>query len=142
MRGRTRERLVEELKTYHAEVNRDGKVWRVRVPEVARTTQARTLGEVESMARDLIAIMDDIPADSFALDVTIKLPAEIQVELDRSAELRELAARSQAEAARLARLAARHLRDQGLPLQDVGKALGVSFQRAKQLIDEADKLAS
>jgi len=24
----------------------------------------------------------------------------------------------------------------------VGKALGVSFQRAKQLIDEADKLAS
>jgi hypothetical protein len=25
--------------------------------------------------------------------------------------------------------------------QDVGTALGVSFQRAKQLIDEADKLA-
>jgi hypothetical protein len=36
----------------------------------------------------------------------------------------------------------RRLRDQGLPLQDVGKALGVSFQRAKQLIDEADKFAS
>jgi hypothetical protein len=29
----------------------------------------------------------------------------------------------------------------GMPFQDVGKALGVSFQRAKQLIDEADKLA-
>ena len=38
--------------------------------------------------------------------------------------------------------AARRLRDQGLPLHDVGQALGVSFQRAKQLIDEADKLAS
>lgn len=104
--------------------------------------QARALGDVESMARDLIAIMEDIPADSFALDVIISLPAEIQVELDRSAELREVAARSQAEAARLARLAARHLRDQGLPLTDVGSALGVSFQRAKQLIDEADQLAS
>ena len=133
---------MAELKTYHAEVDRDGKLWRVRVPEVARTTQARTLREAESMARDLVAIMDDIPADSFGLDMTIILPAEVRAELDRSAELREQAARSQAQAAQLARRAARRLRDQGLPLQDVGTALGVSFQRAKQLIDEADKLAS
>lgn len=130
------------VKTYHAEVDRDGKVWRVRVPEVARTTQARALREVESMARDLIAVMEDVPADSFGLDVMIRLPDDVQIELDRSAELREQAARSQAEAARLARRAARRLRDQGLPLHDVGAALGVSFQRAKQLIDEADKLAS
>ncbi len=130
------------LKTYHAEVDRDGDVWRIRVPEVARTTQARTLREVQAMARDLIAIMDDIPAGSFGLDVILTLPADVQAELDRSAELREQAARSQAQAAQLSRRAARRLRDQGLPLQDVGTALGVSFQRAKQLIDEADKLAS
>ena len=129
---------MAELKTYHAEVDRDGKVWRVRVPAVARATQARTLREAESMARDLIAIMDDIPADSFDLDIAIILPAEVRAELDQSAELRQQAARSQAQAAQLAR----RLRDQGLSLQDVGKALGVSFQRAKQLIDEADKLAS
>ena len=133
---------MAKVRTYHAEVDRDGKVWRVRVPEVARTTQARTLREVESMARDLIAIMDNIPADSFDLDVTLALPADVQAELDRSAELRDQAARSQAQAAQSARRAARRLRDQGLPLQDVGTALGVSFQRAKQLIDEADKLAS
>ena len=133
---------MAEVRTYHAEVDRDGKVWRIRVPGVARTTQARTLREVEPMARDLIAIMDNVPADSFGLDVTLTLPADVQAELDRSAELREQAARSQAQAAQLARRAARRLRDQGLPLQDVGKALGVSFQRAKQLIDEADKIAS
>ncbi|HUZ54094.1 MAG TPA: hypothetical protein VMU94_16410 [Streptosporangiaceae bacterium] len=134
--------MVADLKTYHADVDRDGKVWRVRVPEVQRTTQARNLREVEPMARDLIAIMDDIPADSFSLDVTITLPAEVQEELERSTVLRQEAARSQAAAAAAARRAARRLRDQGLPLQDVGQALGVSFQRAKQLIDEADKLAS
>ena len=94
------------------------------------------------MARDLIVIMDDVPAESFDLEVTITLPAEIRAELDRSAELREQAARSQAQAAQLARRAAKRLREQGLPLQDVGQALGVSFQRAKQLIDEADELAS
>ena len=59
------------MKTYHAEVDRDGSVWRVRVPEVQRTTQARNLREVEPMARDLIAIMDEIPADSFTLKVSI-----------------------------------------------------------------------
>ena len=78
---------MAELRTYHAEVDRDGSVWRIRVPEVARTTQARTLREVEPMARDLIAIMDDIPADSFDLDVTLTLPADVRAELDRSAEL-------------------------------------------------------
>jgi hypothetical protein len=134
--------MVAKLKTYHAYVDRDGSVWRVRVPEVQRTTQARNLREVEAMARDLIAIMDDIPAESFGLDVTVTLPAEVQEELDRSAALRQEAARSQAAAAAAARRAARRLRDQGLPLQDVGQALGVSFQRAKQLIDEADQLAS
>jgi hypothetical protein len=132
---------VAELRTYHAEVDRDGSFWRVRVPEVERTTQARTLREVEPMARDLIVIMDDVPAESFDLKVTITLPAEIRAELDRSAELREQAARSQAQAAQLARRAAKRLREQGLPLQDVGQVLGVSFQRAKQLIDEADELA-
>lgn len=134
--------MVADLKTYHADVERDGKVWRVRVPEVQRTTQARNLREVEPMARDLIAIMDDIPADSFNVNVHITLPPDIAAELERSAALREEAARVQAQAAQLSRQAARHLRDRGLPLRDVGQALGVSFQRAKQLIDEADRLAS
>jgi len=54
------------------------------------------------MDRDLVAIMDDIPAGSFGLDVTITLPSDVRAELDRSDELRELAARSQAQAAQLA----------------------------------------
>lgn len=57
-------------KTYRAEVTADGEFWSVRVPEIARTTQARTPAEIEPMARDLIAIMEDIPADSFALEIT------------------------------------------------------------------------
>jgi hypothetical protein len=133
--------MVAQVKTYHAEVDRDGKFWRVRVPEVGRTTQARNLREVEPMARDLIAIMDDIPEDSFKLNVRITLPEEIQAELERSAALRAEAARAQSEAAQLSRHAAALLHNQGLPLRDVGQALGVSFQRAKQLVDEAEKIA-
>jgi hypothetical protein len=125
------------VKTYHATVDRDGQFWRIRVPEVGRSTQARTLGEAEAMARDLIAIMDEIPPDSFEVDVKIMLPEDVQRDLQQSAVLREQAAQAQAEAARLARHAAQRLRELGLSLRDIGRALGVTFQRAKQLVDEA-----
>jgi hypothetical protein len=128
---------VAEVKTYHVNVDRDGQFWRIYVPEVERSTQARNLREAETMARDLIAIMDEIPADSFKLDVDVELPEDIRHELEQSAVLREQAAHAQAEAARLARQAAQHMHEQmGLSLRDIGRTLGVTFQRAKQLVDE------
>lgn len=89
------------------------------------------------MARDLIAIMSDVPEDSFDLEIEVHLPDEVRTELEESTELRERAARNQTEAARLVRDAAARLYKLGLPYRDVGTVLGVSFQRAKQLVDEA-----
>jgi len=126
------------MKSYHANLTRDGRFWNIRVPEVERSTQARNLNEAEAMARDLVAIMEDIPPDSFDIEVKITLPDDVRRELQRSAALREQAAQAQAEAARLARDVAVRLRDElGMSLRDIGKALGVTFQRAKQLLDEA-----
>jgi len=65
----------DEPRTYHAEATPDGPYWSVRVPQVNRTTQARTLTELEPMTRDLIATMENVPPDSFALTVTIAFPA-------------------------------------------------------------------
>lgn len=125
------------MTTYRAEVERDGRFWRVRVPDIDRSTQARSLSEAEAMVRDLIAIMTDVPRNSFDVDMRIILPEDVQIELDQSQVLREQAKQSQAEAARLARDAAHRLHDLGLSLRDIGRALGVTFQRAKQLVDEA-----
>jgi|HubBroStandDraft_3_1064219.scaffolds.fasta_scaffold27260_3 hypothetical protein len=122
---------------YRAEVERDGRFWRVRVPDIDRSTQARSLSEAEAMVRDLIAIMTDVAQNSFDVDMRIILPEDVQIELDQSQVLREQAKQSQAEAARLARDAAHRLHDLGLSLRDIGRALGVTFQRAKQLVDEA-----
>lgn len=127
------------MKTYHAELDRDGRFWHIRVPEVERSTQARSLNEAEAMARDLIALMEDIPPDSFDVEVKIVLPDDVRHELQQSMDLREQAAQAQAEAARLTRDAAQRLREMGFSLRDIGKALGVTFQRAKQLIDEAGR---
>jgi hypothetical protein len=44
--------MVAALKTYEVDVNRDGQFWHIRVPQVARSTQARTLREIEPMAMD------------------------------------------------------------------------------------------
>jgi hypothetical protein len=125
------------MTTYRAEVERDGRFWRVRVPDIDRSTQARSLSEAEAMVRDLIAIMTDVPQNSFDVDMRIILPEDVQIELDQSQVLREQAKQSQAEAARLARDAAHRLHALGLSLRDIGRALGVTFQRAKQLVDEA-----
>jgi hypothetical protein len=125
------------MTAYRAEVERDGRFWRVRVPDIGRSTQARSLSEAEAMVRDLIAIMTDVPQNSFDVDMKIILPEDVQIELDQSQVLREQAKQSQAEAARLARDAAHRLHTLGLSLRDIGQALGVTFQRAKQLVDEA-----
>lgn len=128
---------MADMKTYRAEIERDGRFWRVRVPDIGRSTQARSLSEAEAMVRDLIAIMTDVPQNSFAVDMKIILPEDVQLELDQSQVLREQAKQSQAEAARLARDAAHRLHALGMSLRDIGQALGVTFQRAKQLVDEA-----
>lgn len=57
------------MKTYAAEVERDGQSWLIRVPEIARVTQARRLREVETLARDQVAVMEDVEPDSFELDI-------------------------------------------------------------------------
>jgi predicted RNase H-like HicB family nuclease len=126
-----------------AELGRSGRWWVISVPDVPSAhSQARRLSDVDDTAGELIALMTDAPPGSFTVHVDVVLPEDVRRDLEESAALRDQAARSQARAAQLSRHAARRLRDQGLALRDVGQALGVSFQRAKQLIDEADKLAS
>jgi len=122
------------VNTYQVDVERDGKYWLVRVPEVRRSTQARRLSEIDEMARDLIAIMTNADPKSFALQVSIKLPSSVARHLEKSKKLRERAAQAQAEAAAEVRVAARELHDTGLPVREIGEVLGVSHQRAHQLI--------
>ncbi|MDO5697970.1 MAG: hypothetical protein Q4G51_08340 [Dermatophilus congolensis] len=41
------------------------------MPQIDRCTQARSLREVETMARDLVAVMTEAEPDSFELSVLI-----------------------------------------------------------------------
>ncbi len=123
-----------EMMTYHARVARGEVFWLVHVPEISHYTQARNLGEVEPMARDLIAVMQEIDPQSFSLDVSVELPDEVTVHLKRSQALRQESDRTKHLAAQEVRVAAKELRERGLTVRDIGAALDVSYQRAHQLI--------
>jgi hypothetical protein len=59
------------VKTYIAHAERDGRFWHIRVNAIRRSTQARHLKEVEPMASDLIAVMEDMPTDSFHVEMHV-----------------------------------------------------------------------
>lgn len=121
---------------YSVNVRRGDRYWLVEVPAVGRTTQARSLREVEPMARDLIMVMSDgdlDPAD-VELEVTVEVPATAAAHWRQSAELHAESARLRAQAAAEAGAAARHLRQLGLTVRDIGAVLDVSHQRADQLL--------
>lgn len=61
---------------YRVEIEPDGKYWNISVPQIQRVTQARTLGEVESMAKDLISIMTEEPDPQ--IEVQMHLPSQVE----------------------------------------------------------------
>ena len=127
---------------YHANATRDDRFWLVHVPEVDRHTQARTVDEIDVMARDLIAIMTGAEASSVELRVTIELPASVRTKLDRVERARETERAARADAAAELRAAALELKRTGMSVRELGRVLGVSYQRAGQLTSEARRTAS
>ncbi|ORW11083.1 hypothetical protein AWC14_19395 [Mycobacterium kyorinense] len=126
--------MVALTTAFTAVATRGDRYWLVHVPELDQYTQARNLAEVEPMARDLIALLKEIPDDSFQLDVRIELPEHVRHHLELARKYSEDAARAQAESARERRAAARELKARGLTVRDIGTALGISHQRAQQLL--------
>ncbi|MFZ2242559.1 MAG: hypothetical protein WAV90_23925 [Gordonia amarae] len=120
---------------YTALVERGERFWIVHVPEVERSTQARTLREVDDMARDLVHLMTGEPADT--LNLTIQWPADVADAIDAfqraRAESERARARMEALAHEQAHIVARLVSQDHLPVRDVGALLDVSYQRVAQL---------
>ncbi len=135
------------MHTYQVNVTRDDRWWMITVPglngctgpdgvvNLSDTTQARRISEVAGQARDFICTVTDAAPSEVGMNITISVDGidvtgqAVQVLNDRKLAEQHAAA-AQARAKELARdLAAR-----GVAVRDVGEVLGVSFQRAQQLI--------
>ncbi len=95
------------------------------------------LTQVESMARDAIALFLEVPADSFDLSVREKLTPEAERLVAAAKEARAAAIAHQEVASERSRAAARTLTEQGLPQRDIGRLLDLSHQRVAQLLEVA-----
>lgn len=125
-----------------AVAERSGGWWAVRVPELPGVfTQARRLDQVPAMVAHAVGAFLDIPAGEVEVDVQPKIPGDVSQRLQEARNERLQADQLAANAADLLRQVARSLAADGLPERDIGSILGVSHQRAHQLVADPRKPA-
>ena len=124
------------MKTYTAQAERDeGGWWAVTVPALPGVfTQARRLDRVEDLARDAIALWLEAPIRSFEVKLEARVP-DLDEEIAETIRARQLAEELRDEANRRSRHLARQLAARDVTVRDIGQILGVSHQRAAQLVD-------
>ncbi|MGC2168392.1 MAG: hypothetical protein WA580_04750 [Acidimicrobiales bacterium] len=118
-------------------MKRVGKVWAIDVPDVRGTTihtQAHALGDVVETVADAVSLIAGIPPSKVQITMDIALSPRVRAHIANVARLRARADEAQSKAGLEARAAARELKETGLPLRDIGEVLGVSYQRAHQLV--------
>lgn len=122
------------VSTYRATAHREGNWWVVEVDGIG-VTQAKRLDHVEHMARDMVALMEDVSID----DVHVEVAPQVGPELDglilgaRSAA--DEAKRAQVAATEASRETSRRLKDAGYSLRDIAVLTGVSYQRVHQWLE-------
>jgi hypothetical protein len=125
------------VKAYTARAHREGKWWVVHVPEIDKTTQVRRLDQVDEYVRDLIGLFTNDNPKAVEVRREFDLPGQVTAALAEVQRLRQSAETEAAKARTLVVRTARDLADRGLSVRDIGTVLGVSFQRAQQLLADA-----
>jgi hypothetical protein len=127
---------VVEVTTYTVTAERGQRRWSLQCDEVpGAISEVTRLDQAEDVMREAIAFVADVDEADVEVTLHIVLPSEEYREHQRrAARLREDAKLANEQAALEARRAATALRDDGLSVRDIGTVLGVSHQRAQQLI--------
>ena len=127
------------MHSYDVHVRRDGTWWMVEIPEITGLTQARRIGEVEEMARSLIAVSTGSRPEDVGIRIT-GVQAGALGDIAQSArevtQLREQAREVESHASQAFRSLIRSLSDHGIPVRDTATLLQVSPQRVSQLSSE------
>jgi hypothetical protein len=100
-------------------------------------TQSRSLSEADSMVRDYIALMHDVAADSFDVEIIPEVGGGLDDAVRTAREAVASAETARRSAAQASRAIAGRLRSAGLSGRDIAMVLGVSAQRVSQLLRDA-----
>lgn len=126
--------------TYRVLAKRWEKGWELHIAGVG-VTQSRRLSEAETMVRDLVHRRENVPADSFTIEWDFELDDELNAEVRAARAAVSDSAEAQITAAAKSRAVAVRLKAAGLQGNEVAKVLGVSPQRASQLLKSATGLS-
>jgi DNA-directed RNA polymerase specialized sigma subunit len=133
--------MQKKRKVYTARAHREGKWWAISVKGVpGALSQVRRLDQAEAIAREVIALVLDVPEDSFDVVVAPELNEKHQealAELDRAKV--QYAESMAALAERQQKVTLLLVKDAGLTVRDAATVLGVSFQRVSQLTSHSGK---
>ena len=122
-----------QRKTYTARCQRSGDWWAISVPELSGVhTQARRLEKAGAMAGDAVALLLDVPPDSFDVKIEPVLPRDHQTNVGRARKARDEAEILQHEAAIASSEAAADLVGNAhLTIRDAGRVLGLPINRSR-----------
>lgn len=120
--------MVALMARYTANVKKGTSYWVVTVPAIGQATQARSIDELNSMTKDLISLVTD------DLNPEITFSYELPPEVAEAVELKRQAAELEARAMATQGVAVKKLHELGVSLRDIGRLLGISHQRAHQLV--------
>lgn len=121
---------------YEVHVTREDGWWMVHIPAIDGLTQARRLNNAETEAIDYIVVDQDVAPSSVEVVVTSVIVAgrEFIDQISQAAGAREAAREANQVAAQRSSELAADLAAEAVPVRDIGSVLGVSYQRAQQLV--------
>ena len=119
---------------YTARAQRADGWWAISVAGLPGAhTQARRLDQAQKVARELISMILDVPADSFDVQVVADLEEPAKAAMDQLDQAKANYEKAQEAVAIAQREVAAELMTQGLTVRDAGEVMGISFQRVSQL---------
>lgn len=116
--------------------------WWTLVSDNGAVSQTRRLDQAPDEMREAVAYLAGLPESEVEIEVVPTLDSAITSDLAVARELRDQADAARSAASLMSRMAASEMRAAGLTVRDIGVVLGVSYQRAQQLLGEVDRLRS
>ncbi|PPF24645.1 hypothetical protein [Rathayibacter tritici] len=118
---------------FTATAERDGRWWLVTIPELDTVGQARSVGEIGAVAREVAALFINVPEEDVTVTVTVHVTPEAEA-LWQEAEAAERESRAAQEPSATARRRAVAIaRADRYSLDAAAAAFGVSRSRVQQL---------
>jgi len=114
---------------------RSGKWWVLECAEAGSVSQCSTLAQADAEMREAIAYQLGMAEDAFDITVQVVAPEAYAAEIAEAEQLYAQAAKLSHEAAAARAKAAKTLaRQNAMSIRDIGRVMGISYQRAHQLV--------